>query len=317
LGCNGLQKLEWQSVIGIGVITFFIRIYRVWWQIMNKSEIVEKINSFSRWHYQFDLQGNLTPIFRQDHINRHNQRKRYFFDPLVRYFGGSLAGKRILDIGCNAGFWSLHAIQNGCDEVVGIDGRQMHVDQASFVFEVNQIAKEKYTFVTANIFEVDFRKFGSFDIVFCLGLLYHISKPIVLMEKIAQIANDLLVVDTNVIDRPGSFFNVLHEDIDNPHNAVDYSLTLRPSREAVLDIIKQFGYSVIVLKPQLDNYEGVSDYQYGSRRAFICAKQSNLDEFPAEVEEPAACISSRPTHKKSTLLKQSRNFVRNLFLRGK
>jgi len=70
-------------------------------------EIRQKIASFPRWHYRFDLKGNLTPIFEERFANRHEQRKKYFFDPLVQLFGGSLAGKRVLDLGCNAGFWSL------------------------------------------------------------------------------------------------------------------------------------------------------------------------------------------------------------------
>ncbi len=63
---------------------------------MNDREIQEKIASFSRWHYQFDLKGHLTPIFQKDIINRHQERKRYFFDPFIEFMGGSFAGKRIL-----------------------------------------------------------------------------------------------------------------------------------------------------------------------------------------------------------------------------
>src|SRR5215212_7167970 len=33
---------------------------------------------------------------------------KYFFDPLVHLLGGSLTGKRALDLGCNAGFWLRH-----------------------------------------------------------------------------------------------------------------------------------------------------------------------------------------------------------------
>src|SRR5918998_5027763 len=86
-------------------------------------EIQKKIASFARWHYRFDLKGNLTPIYEPSWENRHEQRRKYFFEPLVQLFGGSLAGKRVLDLGCNAGFWSLAAAQAGCDYVLGVDGR--------------------------------------------------------------------------------------------------------------------------------------------------------------------------------------------------
>jgi hypothetical protein len=75
---------------------------------MQGEEIRRRIASFPTWHYQLDLKGNLTPIHKEDRVNRHRQRKEYFFDPLVDMFGGTLAGKRVLDLGCNAGFWLRH-----------------------------------------------------------------------------------------------------------------------------------------------------------------------------------------------------------------
>ena len=106
----------------------------------------ERVAGFPRWHYEFDLGGVRTPIFDRKHVNRHVQRRDYFFAPLVRLCGGSLAGKRVLDLGCNAGFWSLAAIEAGADRVVGIDGRQMHVDQANVVFEAKGVDPARYRF---------------------------------------------------------------------------------------------------------------------------------------------------------------------------
>ncbi len=251
---------------------------------MKNEEIQEKIASFSRWHYQFDLRGNITPIVRQDVINRHQQRKRYFFDPLVKFLGGSLAGKRVLDLGCNAGFWSLHAVLQGCAQVVGIDGRQMHIDQANFVFEVNEIDKTRYSFHTGNLFTMDIQSFGEFDIVFCLGLMYHVSKPVALLEIISGCNTDLLIIDTDITLSGQSQFSVSHESIEYEHNAVDYELVLQPSRQAVVDVVSQFGYSSIILKPQFENYEGSESYRAGYRRAFVCSKHSDLSRFPGETE---------------------------------
>src|SRR5918993_5573283 len=60
---------------------------------MQDEEIRQKIASFPRWHYQFDLRGNLTPIHKKPRVNRHTQRKKHFFDPLVRLFGGHWKAK--------------------------------------------------------------------------------------------------------------------------------------------------------------------------------------------------------------------------------
>src|SRR5205823_4150675 len=149
---------------------------------MERTQLREQIQSFSQWHYEFQLDGERTPIVDPGHLNRHRQRKAYFYDPLVAVCGGSLEGKRVLDLGCNAGFWSLLAIESGCDFVLGIDGRQMHVDQANLVFEVKGVDPQRYEFVQGNVFDSEVFERGPFDVVLCLGLMYHVSKPVTMME---------------------------------------------------------------------------------------------------------------------------------------
>jgi 2-polyprenyl-3-methyl-5-hydroxy-6-metoxy-1,4-benzoquinol methylase len=251
---------------------------------MENNEIIEKIESFPVWQYQFNLKGHLTPIRGQEKINRHFQRKKYFFDPLLEIAGGSLAGKRVLDLGCNAGFWSFLAAENECEYVLGIDGRQMHIDQANFVFEANEIENNRYGFIKGNVLEIDFKKYGTFDIVLFLGLLYHINKPVCLMEKITEINSDILIIDTRVSKAKGSFLEILHESIDDPRHAVDYQLVFRPTKKAVFDIVRQFGYNAIMLKPQFNDYTGANVYRKGTRKAFLCAKQSDLSILTSRME---------------------------------
>ena len=243
---------------------------------MDNSIIKQKIDSFPRWHYQFDLNGILTPIADKRRINRHEQRKRYFFDPLLEICGGSLQGKRVLDLGCNAGFWSLNAIENECDFVLGVDGREMHVDQANFVFQCKSIDTRRYKFIQANIFDLKLMQPGKFDIVFLFGLMYHISKPVELFEIISQINTDILLIDTSLSHAPGSYLEIQHEPLDEPRNAVDYELVMYPTKKAVLDLVEQFGYTGIVLRPCFTDYTASRDYEVGLRRAFLCVKDSSL-----------------------------------------
>jgi hypothetical protein len=168
---------------------------------------------------------------------------------------------------------------------VGIDGRQMHIDQANFVFSVHEIPVERFAFMQANVFDVDFKSLGPFDIVFCLGLLYHVSKPMELIEKIAAANSDILVIDTRVAKGKGSFIEIRHEDTSDPRHAYDHQLVFRPSKLAVAEMAGQFGYRSVMLKPRFDNYEGAQVYKKGRRRAFICAKRTELAPLAA-IGEP-------------------------------
>lgn len=198
--------------------------------------------------------------------DRHQWRKEYFFDPLVELLGGSLEGKRVLDLACNQGFWSLCAIEAGCDYVLGIEGRQRHIDQANFVFEVKGIEKSRYDFMVSNLFTVDMSRFGNFDVVLCPGLMYHISRHMELMEKISEVNSDVLLIDTTLASGlPGSAMRIKHEPTEKPGASVDYELVMTPTLEAMRDLVQQFDYEARVLEPHFRDRNGVEDWE-GSRR---------------------------------------------------
>jgi SAM-dependent methyltransferase len=251
---------------------------------MDQEQIRQKIASFPRWHYQFDLAGNLTPIFREKWVLRHRERKRYFFDPMVDVLGGSLKGKRVLDLGCNAGFWSLNAIEAGADYVLGVDGRQMHADQANFVFEVKGIEKSRYDFLVGNLYDVDLSKHGTFDVAFCFGLMYHIAKPVSLIEIISKVNTDVMIIDTGIIRLPGPFLRYRQEKMTDPRATMEYELVSSPTKEAVRAMVETFGYKAVVLKPQFASYTGSKRYEIGLRRAFLCAKKADLSRLRVPVE---------------------------------
>ena len=275
--------------------------------LVNQTELLrERVESFPRWHYEFDLNGVRTPIFERAHVNRHQQRKNYFFAPLVRLCGGTLAGKRVLDLGCNAGFWSLSAIEAGAEFVLGVDGRQMHVDQANLVFETKGIDASRYRFELADVFSLDLSEEDPFDIVLCLGLLYHVSKPFELMERISEWNRDLLVVDTTLDPQPGPYFRIRWQDLESPRAAVDRAVALYPSKEAVASLAREFGYeSVTMLRPRFTDWEGSGSYRKGTRRAFICAKHTALDGLDSEPIEQAEVQPVTPPVKKGLRQKVS------------
>jgi SAM-dependent methyltransferase len=246
------------------------------------ADLQAAIAQFPRWHYRFEFDdGVTTPIFDERHVNRHEQRRAYFFDALLSIVGGGLNGRRVLDLGCNAGYWSLQALNAGADFVLGVDGRQMHIDQADLVFAAKDIEPGRYRFEFGNIFEHDLKE--RFDVVFCLGLMYHIAKPMELFELMARVGAEILVIDTEISPLPGSYFRVRHgEPLEEPRNAVDYETVLVPTRQAVVDLARQFGFHTAILAPNFTDLTGMPDYGEGRRRAFICSKTTPLDGLTME-----------------------------------
>jgi SAM-dependent methyltransferase len=255
----------------------------------SKMTLHDRVASFDERRYRFvdfNSLGDFPPpqhsperIKRdRDRANRHEQRSRYFFEPLVRLYGGSLKGHRVLDLACNAGFWSLKAIEAGADYVLGVDGRDIHIDHANLVFEAAGIDNDRYRFEEGNVLELS--PDPTFDIVLCLGLLYHVAKPVDLFEVMAEA--QMLVIDTEVSLLPGSAFEVGHEDLEDRKSAIDYELVLWPTRQAVMDLASQFDFKSVPLALTMSDRNGMAGYIGGHRLAFFCAKDMDLSGLPKE-----------------------------------
>jgi SAM-dependent methyltransferase len=246
-------------------------------------ELQERIAEFPRWHYRFEFEGGVsTPVVDIGKVNRHEQRRRYFFEALLRVTGGSLEGRRVLDLGCNAGWWSLQAIEAGADFVLGLDVSQAHVDQANLVFAAKGIDASRYRFEQGDVFTYDFG--GHCDVVLCLGLLEHLAKPVELFERMAATGAELLVIDTSLARGSSSCFEVSHLDEPDTYG----ELVLVPTRDAVVELAARSGYATVALARNMTDYAGMEDYRRLRRLAFICSRSAPLQMLPREAGSPLA-----------------------------
>jgi 2-polyprenyl-3-methyl-5-hydroxy-6-metoxy-1,4-benzoquinol methylase len=163
---------------------------------MQAAEIERRIAAFPDWLYEFEFAGGLrTPVSNRAMVNRQHERRRYFFDALLALSGGSLRGRRVLDLGAGAGYWALAAIEAGADFVLGVDAQQPAVEQAELVFEASGIESSRYRFERSEVLELSAERF---DVVLCLGLFSHVTRPLDLFATIARAEPELIVIDTEV-----------------------------------------------------------------------------------------------------------------------
>jgi tRNA (mo5U34)-methyltransferase len=287
---------------------------------MTEIELRSAVESFPSWHYEFDLNGIKTTTRNQYSVNRHRERARHFFEPTLKLTGG-LAGKRVLDLGCNAGFWSLKAIEAGADFVFGIDGLQMHIDQSNLVFQAKGIDPARYRFEQADVFSDAYDSYGPFDVVLCLDLLDHFSKTMELFEKIAACNTDIVLIDSRVSLLPGAVLELDYETAADIRNEVDQKLVLVPTRRAVEQIAGQFGYATVVLPLRsVRDFDGMHDYRDGKRASFICSKETSLASVGnGELDLPAHSVQSALEQRLGSLdirLHRRRALRRNPVSRG-
>lgn len=79
----------------------------------------------------------------------------------------------------------------GVQRVLGLEGRQANLDRARFVQTL--LGVTQVDFVLENLETVDLSRYGRFDAVFCVGLLYHLPRPWELIAQIARVSPHLFV----------------------------------------------------------------------------------------------------------------------------
>ena len=62
--------------------------------------------------------------------------------------------------------------------VLGVDVRPGNIDRAQLVRDRLGIAAERLQFELADVFDLRRERIGTFDVVLCLGLIYHLENPV-------------------------------------------------------------------------------------------------------------------------------------------
>lgn len=104
---------------------------------------------------------------------------------------------RVLDLACLEGLYSIEFARHGA-EVVAIEGRKANIEKA-------RLAKEVLSLTNLELIQDDVRnlsvdRHGMFDVVLCLGVLYHLDVPDVFhfVENIAEVCGGFAIFDTHV-----------------------------------------------------------------------------------------------------------------------
>ena len=94
-----------------------------------------------------------------------------------------LAGKSVLDIGCNAGFYSVEMKRRGAERVVGIDSDDRYLAQARLAARALGFTGIEFR----NLSVYDVGSLGErFDLVIFMGVLYHLRHPLLALDLIRE-----------------------------------------------------------------------------------------------------------------------------------
>lgn len=215
-------------------------------------------------------------------------------------FPRDFTGKSVLDVGCNAGFYSFVAKIRGARSVLGIESAPHYVQQALLMKEILGLDVE-FRHHDGHRLDEDValppvgtgarvrtwlreharprpgsdaeRRLGTFDVVLNTGVIYHLQNPMHFLTRMARLTRQMMYLETEMLLDPAyaeyAWF-IEKEYGGDPSNWWIYGprCVERMARAAGFPRVEFQGF-VWTPPPGLKTQEG---YERQGRGAFVCWK---------------------------------------------
>lgn len=166
-------------------------------------ETRRRVQELGPWFHNLELNGVTTA---PDHFLGDYPRVKW--SRFAEALPTDLSGRSVLDIGCNAGFYSLEMKRRGAARVVGIDVDDAYLEQARFAAAVTGLEIE---LVKLSVYDLAALK-RQFDLVLFMGVLYHLRHPLLALDLIREhVVGDLFVAQSML--RGADQVDVVGEDV--------------------------------------------------------------------------------------------------------
>ena len=124
----------------------------------------------------------------------YDARKRWSF--IEVFVPEDLTGKTVLDVGGNAGFFSIQMKLRGAQRCVMVEPFEIAVKQAGFAatqfgVTIEPVVEDAHTYCLT--------KEERFDYVLFLGLFYHLKYPGIVLDRLAEMMRKRIFIHSHVI----------------------------------------------------------------------------------------------------------------------
>jgi tRNA (mo5U34)-methyltransferase len=237
----------------------------------NQRKLAKAVETVPFWWHSIDLGGGVVSDGRKsaEHLAREWDAMRL----------PSLAGKSVLDIGAWDGYFSFRAEAEGASRVVALDHYVWSMDLArqqaywdecrrngtvpvqyhhdptlwrphelpgKAGFDTAHRARaSRVESVVGDFMTMDLEPLGTFDVVFFMGVLYHMRHPLLALERVASLTRNLLVVETEAVAVPGFEHHSFCEFFESNELNADVSNWWVPNRHAAIALCRAAGFGEV------------------------------------------------------------------------
>jgi tRNA (mo5U34)-methyltransferase len=245
---------------------------------------LDRIAGEPTWMYEFDLgAGVRTATIGPELMDVHRTRAAVI-EPVVRAELARLEGApaTALDLACSEGWFAHRLLDWGVATVECVDIRAENTRRAALVRDRLGIDAGSLRLRTADVFELDLAVLGTFDVVLCLGLIYHLENPVGALRIARALTRGVCIVESQLTEQvepirhgSGQTGQFMEQDgswaayLEPPNLQEGYPIasyggviSLLPNRAALLQAMQVAGFSrVEALVPARGNPQYVDGHR--------------------------------------------------------
>lgn len=153
------------------------------------------------WFTPVAYRNATSPMHPDPRLAENNQLKQAMTGDWI---AESVQGKRVLDLFSANGGFSVLAAEAGASEVVGIEFSEERVRCAEFLASTVP-SGSRISFRVGDVYKIADYFDRPFDVVLCLGGLYHVADPAYVLRQIRAVTKERLILQTaQVLTYPGN-----------------------------------------------------------------------------------------------------------------
>jgi tRNA (mo5U34)-methyltransferase len=159
----------------------------------------EEIEQPPAWMYAWQLgEGVATPVLAPELPDIHRTRLELMEGAVRAALSAAGPNATVIDLACNEGWFSHRVLEWGASRVLGVDIRPPLIRRAELMRAHFGIPPERLELRCADVFDLNTSELETFDVVLCLGLVYHLENPIGAMRIARALTRGVCVIESQL-----------------------------------------------------------------------------------------------------------------------
>jgi SAM-dependent methyltransferase len=165
----------------------------------------------------------------------YNKVRQDFIKSFLESVGSQIKLVSALDVGCGVGYFARFLSDLGL-RVIAVDGREENIRESSK-------RHPDITFSTRDAEDPSLPEIGTFDLVLCVGLLYHLENPFRAIRNLHSLTCQVLIVEGMCVPNSEPTMDLLDEGTSE-NQGLNY-VAFYPSESCLIKMLYRAGFPFV------------------------------------------------------------------------